>query len=141
MVQEVVEGLRYTEGVQHLEFRITIPDNTKIITDPVRLRMVLSNLVSNAVRYHDKMKEKPFIAIVYQNDQQHHEISVQDNGQGIRKEHVEKIFDMFYRTSSSNGGSGLGLYIAREAAARLGGSISVQSVYGAGSAFSVQLPI
>lgn len=141
LVQEVVEGLRYTEGVQHLEFRITIPDNTKIITDPVRLRMVLSNLVSNAVRYHDKMKEKPFIAIVYQNDQQHHEISVQDNGQGIRKEHVEKIFDMFYRTSSSNGGSGLGLYIAREAAARLGGSISVQSVYGAGSAFSVQLPI
>jgi signal transduction histidine kinase len=141
LVLEVVDGLKFNEGVSRIEFKIQVPRGTKITTDPVRLRMVLNNLVSNAVRYHDKLKENQFIEIDYRSGNPHVEISVKDNGQGIRPEHLEKIFDMFYRTASSTGGSGLGLYIAREAAARMGGSISVRSVYGNGSTFNLLLPI
>lgn len=140
LLSEVVDGLKFNEGVNRIEFRMNVPRGTKITTDPMRLRMVLNNLVSNAVRYHDKLKEKQFIQIDYRTDHSHQEISVMDNGQGIRPEHLEKIFDMFYRTASSTGGSGLGLYIAREAATRMGASISVQSVYGDGSTFSLLLP-
>jgi len=140
-INEVVDGLRFNDGVQEIEFRINIPSGITLVTDPVRLRMVLNNLVSNAVRYHDKLKEKQFIEIDYQSGNPHLEISVKDNGQGIRPEHLDKIFDMFYRTASSTGGSGLGLYIAREAAMRMGGSISVRSVYGKGSTFSLLLPV
>ncbi|MBN8652263.1 MAG: HAMP domain-containing histidine kinase [Cytophagales bacterium] len=141
LVNEVVDGLKFNEGVNRIEFKLHVPQGTKITTDPVRLRMVLNNLVSNAVRYHDKLKEKQFIEIDFRSGNPHVEISVKDNGQGIRPEHLEKIFDMFYRTASSTGGSGLGLYIAREAAARMGGSISVRSVYGNGSTFSLLLPV
>ncbi|MBX2915173.1 MAG: HAMP domain-containing histidine kinase [Cyclobacteriaceae bacterium] len=141
LINEVVDGLRFNEGVQRIDFKLNIPPETKITTDPVRLRMVMNNLVSNAVRYHDKSKENQFIEIDYSSGNPHVEISVSDNGQGIRPEHIEKIFDMFYKTASSTGGSGLGLYIAREAATRMGGSISVRSVYGKGSTFSLLLPI
>lgn len=141
LVDEVVDGLKFNEGVSRIEFKLHIPQGTTITTDPVRLRMVLNNLVSNAVRYHDKLKEKQFIEIEFRSGNPHIEISVKDNGQGIRPEHLEKIFDMFYRTASSTGGSGLGLYIAREAAARMGGSISVRSVYGKGSTFNLLLPL
>lgn len=141
LVNEVVDGLKFNEGVNRIEFKLHVPPGTKITTDPMRLRMVLNNLVSNAVRYHDNLKEKQFIEIHYRLGNPHHEISVKDNGQGIRAEHLEKIFDMFYRTTSATGGSGLGLYIAREAATRMGASISVQSVYGNGSTFSLLLPV
>lgn len=141
LASEVVDGLRFNDGVNRIEFKMNIPSGTKITTDPVRLRMVMNNLVSNAVRYHDKSKENQFIEIDYRSGNPHVEISVKDNGQGIRPEHIEKIFDMFYKTASSAGGSGLGLYIAREAAIRMGGSISVRSVYGKGSTFSLLLPI
>ena len=141
LVNEVVDGLKFNEGVNRIEFKLHVPQGTKITTDTVRLRMVLNNLVSNAVRYHDKLKESQFIEIAFRSGNPHVEISVKDNGQGIRPEHLEKIFDMFYRTASSTGGSGLGLYIAREAAARMGGSISVRSVYGNGSTFNLLLPI
>jgi signal transduction histidine kinase len=140
LVNEVVDNLRFNEGVHRIDFKLNVPSETKISTDPVRLRMVLNNLVSNAVRYHDKSKENQFIEIDYRLGNPHVEISVKDNGQGIRPEHIEKIFDMFYKTASSTGGSGLGLYIAREAATRMGGSISVRSVYGKGSTFSLVLP-
>lgn len=141
LVNEVVDNLRFNDGVNRIEFKLNIPSGVKITTDPVRLRMVMNNLVSNAVRYHDKSKENQFIEIDYRSGNPHVEISVKDNGQGIRPEHIEKIFDMFYKTASSTGGSGLGLYIAREAATRMGGSISVRSVYGKGSTFSLILPI
>lgn len=141
LVNEVVDGLKFNEGVNRIEFKLHVPPGTKITTDPMRLRMMLNNLVSNAVRYHDNLKEKQFIEIHYRLGNPHHEISVKDNGQGIRAEHLEKIFDMFYRTTSATGGSGLGLYIAREAATRMGASISVQSVYGNGSTFSLLLPV
>ncbi|MBX2897572.1 MAG: HAMP domain-containing histidine kinase [Cyclobacteriaceae bacterium] len=141
LVNEVVDNLRFNDGVSRIEFKLNIPSGTKITTDPVRLRMVMNNLVSNAVRYHDKSKENQFIEIDFRSGNPHVEISVKDNGQGIRPEHIEKIFDMFYKTASSTGGSGLGLYIAREAATRMGGSISVRSVYGKGSTFSLLLPI
>jgi signal transduction histidine kinase len=141
IVNEVVDGLRFNEGVHRIQFGTHIQQGAKISTDPVRLRMVLNNLVSNAVRYHDKLKEKQFIEIEYRSGNPHIEISVKDNGQGIRPEHIDKIFEMFYKTASSTGGSGLGLYIAREAATHMGGSISVRSVYGSGSTFSLLLPV
>lgn len=140
IVNEIVEGFRFSEGVERIEFKMLVPTGIKLTTDAVRLRIVLNNLVSNAVRYHDKQKENQFIEIDYRSGNPHLEILVRDNGQGIRPEHVDKIFDMFYKTTSSTGGSGLGLYIAREAATRMSGNISVQSVYGKGSTFSLLLP-
>ncbi|TAF63863.1 MAG: ATP-binding protein [Cytophagales bacterium] len=67
-------------------------------------------------------------------------IEISDNGQGISEEHVNKIFDMFYRASLNSEGSGLGLYIVKEAIKILKGSITVQSELGSGTVFTIELP-
>jgi signal transduction histidine kinase len=67
-------------------------------------------------------------------------IQVADNGQGIPDDIQEKIFDMFYKGNYASTGTGLGLYIARVAVEKLGGTISVSSNYGQGTTVSVYLP-
>jgi signal transduction histidine kinase len=81
-----------------------------------------------------------FIRVGANRNNGHIEITVEDNGLGIGEEHLKKIFDMFYRASTDSKGSGLGLFIARETAAKLGGKISVESKLGVGSKFSLTVP-
>lgn len=65
---------------------------------------------------------------------------MEDNGEGIRPELLPNIFSMFFRANQNSSGSGLGLYIAKEAATKLGGNILVKSVFGEGSTFEIELP-
>ena len=67
-------------------------------------------------------------------------ITVKDNGIGIAEKHVSKIFDMFYRASENSKGSGLGLYIAKETITNLGGTIKVESKFGASTVFEIVIP-
>ena len=64
---------------------------------------------------------------------------MQDNGEGIKEELQDYIFKMFFRAAQNSKGSGLGLYIAMEAAQKMGGTISVQSEYGKGGTFSLAI--
>src|SRR5207244_747174 len=108
--------------------------------DANRTRHVLLNLGSNAVRY------TPSGAITFAlvTDGTEVGVSVRDTGPGIAPEHVERIFDRFFRVDQSRsrdlGGSGLGLAIARLLAELQGGHITVDSTPGAGSTFTVWLP-
>jgi signal transduction histidine kinase len=68
-------------------------------------------------------------------------IKIEDNGQGIRPEYQPRIFEMFFRASENEKGSGLGLYIAKEAAEKMGGTVTVDSEYGKGSIFTLEIPI
>jgi signal transduction histidine kinase len=65
---------------------------------------------------------------------------VEDNGIGIPGEHLGQIYNMFFRATSENSGSGMGLYILNEALAKIGGKIHVTSALGAGTTFEVILP-
>ena len=67
-------------------------------------------------------------------------IDIIDNGEGIREEYKSKLFNMFYRGTASSSGSGLGLYIAKEAIQKMDGKIIMNSTWGEGSVFSIQLP-
>ncbi len=141
LVLETVEGLKFTEGVEQISFNVKVAPTSEIITDATRLKVVLNNLVANAIRYHDKFKQEKFIQVEIETNQNEIAIRVSDNGQGISAEHQEKIFNMFYKASSNSSGSGLGLYIARENMMKLGGNISVISEPGRGSTFSIILPV
>jgi signal transduction histidine kinase len=68
------------------------------------------------------------------------QLIIEDNGEGIRKDLQEKIFDMFYRASENSKGSGLGLYIVKEMVEKMGGTIKVSSEWGKGSQFIIDLP-
>ena len=67
-------------------------------------------------------------------------IEIEDNGQGIREEYREKIFDMYYRANERSKGNGLGLYIVKKAVQKLNGTIQLITEFGKGSRFVITLP-
>ena len=73
-------------------------------------------------------------------DAQHTHITFADNGIGIEKDNLPKIFDMFYRATEQSNGSGIGLYIVKNTIEKLGGSIAVESEVGTGTTFTIILP-
>ena len=140
LAAEVWESLKYAPEAEHIQFVIDIPTDVEIESDKTRLRVVISNLIANAVRYHDKRKLDQFIRLGFETNGGVFSIQVEDNGQGIDPEYHTKIFDMFYRANEESKGSGLGLYIVKEALAKLSGSIYLESSPGVGSTFIVRLP-
>lgn len=136
LVDEVIDTLKFDGLADKIEFRKQIPDNFILTSDRIRLTVILSNLIGNAIKYHDLKKEHPFIEVGYKPDGS--SLYVADNGTGVMPQHQQKIFNMFYRGSDRVTGSGLGLFITKEAVAKLGGTIDLKSVYGEGSTFTVK---
>lgn len=136
LVGEVIETLKFDGLADKIEFRKLIADDFIFTSDKIRLTVILSNLIGNAIKYHDLTKENPFIAVGFDIDKHH--LYVEDNGSGVKPEHQQKIFNMFYRGSDRVTGSGLGLFITKEAVAKLGGTITLESIYGQGSTFTIK---
>ncbi len=111
----------------------------KINSDGLRLKIIINNLLSNAIKYADENKAETNISIKTYNHDEFHKIEIEDNGIGIKKEFQNQIFDMFFVTNN-NKGSGLGLYIVKEAIEILKGSIIVNSESNIGSKFTVTIP-
>lgn len=140
LVKEIWEMLQYTPEAQNVQFDMQIPEDVVIESDIGRLKTVLLNLVSNALRYHDPAKQEKYIRLGYHVNGKGFHIKIQDNGQGIDPAYHHRVFDMFFRASHTATGSGLGLYIVKETIAKLSGSIQLESAPGIGSTFTVKLP-
>jgi signal transduction histidine kinase len=141
LVHDIVDSLKFTHGAERIAIEIDISHDLTFMTDDNRLKVIVNNLVANAIRYHALLKPTPFIQIkAYQKDDEYL-LSVEDNGQGISDEHKDKIFNMFYRASENSEGSGLGLYIVKETLTKLHGKVMVDSTIYEGSTFSIFLPV
>lgn len=138
LVDEIVNSLRFSLNADRIEFRMAIAHDTILLSDRIRITVILSNLIGNAIKYHDLTKKHPFIEIGYRPGESI--LYIIDNGSGIDTPHQDKIFNMFYRASEASKGSGLGLFITKETITRLGGTISVKSNPGEGSTFEIYLP-
>ncbi|HLZ15788.1 MAG TPA: HAMP domain-containing sensor histidine kinase, partial [Cyclobacteriaceae bacterium] len=117
-----------------------LPEGLIVVNDGTPLRVVLGNLIANAIRYHDHRKEEKYVRIYHHLTDSSFSLHVEDNGQGIAPEIHAKIFDMFYRGNESSQGSGLGLYIVKETLTKLSGSIQLSSMPRKGSTFSISIP-
>jgi ligand-binding sensor domain-containing protein/two-component sensor histidine kinase len=140
MITSILEDLEYLEENVTLKKNISISSAGVFHSDKTRIRIILSNLISNAIKYHNNRQANPFIDITINANEQHALITVADNGIGIRTDQQENIFKMFHRGSEQSKGSGLGLYIVKETISKLGGSIAVKSKLGEGTTFEVILP-
>lgn len=141
LVEEVTDGLKHGNGMENILIEYSIPQELKVTTDRSRLKVVLNNLIGNALKYRNPYQKKSKVSVKAGATDRHLKIQIQDNGIGISNEHIPKIFEMFYRASEKSQGSGLGLYIVKETLDKLNGSIQVKSTYGHGSTFSVDVPI
>jgi signal transduction histidine kinase len=112
----------------------------EILADPYRLNLIISSLVANAIKYSDPLKKTKTISLSVKSEE-NLTLELSDNGLGINDNVLPKIFDMFYRGNEKSNGSGLGLYIAKEAVEKLGGSINVRTVAGEGTTFTITIPI
>ncbi|HEX6892704.1 MAG TPA: HAMP domain-containing sensor histidine kinase [Chryseolinea sp.] len=137
---EVWENLKFSPEAENIKFEIDIPSDLTIESDRNRLQVIIGNLISNAVRYHDSRKKDQYIRLRYQVSGRVFCIKVEDNGQGIDREYHSKIFEMFYRANEKSKGSGLGLYIVKEALMKLSGSIQLDSTPGHGTTITIKLP-
>ena len=93
------------------------------------------------VKYIDTGKSKSKVIIGFETDGERYNIYVKDNGPGIEKNQIDKIFTMFYRGTEKSKGSGLGLFIVKETLAALKGKIHVDSIPGSETIFIIILPI
>ena len=109
--------------------------------DPNRLRAVLSHVLSNAIIHHDPLKEQQWIRVIQETGPEADVIRVLDNGRGMPEVLTQKAFEMFVTGESAEKGSGLGLYLAREAARSMGGDIWLHSEPGKGTQVTIQFPL
>ncbi|MCW3111720.1 MAG: hybrid sensor histidine kinase/response regulator [Segetibacter sp.] len=123
-----------------IKFTFTLNQMTEFQTDTFRLSVILDNLLSNAVKYQKPQESNPCVKLSITVNEEEAEIVIEDNGVGIIEEHVNNIFQMFFRSNNSVTGLGIGLYIVKEALTRIGGEIEVKSSYGAGTTFKISVP-
>lgn len=141
LCEEILENLKYMDDFSNIRVDLNGLTQSTIQQDKVRLKIILSNLISNAIRFQKKIPgHQSVIKISSSRDLDITLIHVEDNGEGIRPELNQKIFEMFFRASDTSKGSGLGLYIARESAQKIGAKITLRSVYGKGATFTVVVP-
>ncbi len=136
------EGYKAGVGKGHIDLISKIPsDPMEIRTDPYRLRQILSNLTSNAIKFTDEGTVT--ISFVVKNEQWI-EFSVEDTGMGLTQEELRKVFTRFQRTARSEekniSGTGLGLAISKNLVELLGGQMWVSSVPNQGTRFWFHLP-
>jgi two-component system phosphate regulon sensor histidine kinase PhoR len=117
------------------------PDNLKIEADYDNLYLAIFNIINNALKYSDQ----PHVKISTAVNNSHFEIRIKDNGIGIEKDDLKKIFRKFYRAQKGNlhnsKGLGLGLYFAKKVISLHNGSIHVNSITGIGTDFKIELPL
>ena len=109
--------------------------------DPSALERIITNLVSNGIKYTDT---RGYVSVSVQLTNDYISLKFKDNGMGVSKENISRLFDRFYRVDSTGsrkyGGTGLGLSIAKELTEIQGGTISVSSTLGKGTEFVVTIP-
>jgi two-component system sensor histidine kinase/response regulator len=123
-----------------ISFDMQVEQKVPFVNDGFRLSMILNNLISNAVKYQREEEKNPRVMLSAKVDAKEARILIEDNGVGIIEDHLNRIFEIFFRSTDFKNGLGIGLYIVKEALTRIGGEISVKSVYGKGTAFTLVIP-
>ena len=140
VIQNILDQYNYRECFSSIKTNLNVDQTEKFTSDKKRIQIIMNNLIANAFKYHDYEKQEPYITIDVAVANNQAKITVKDNGKGIHKQHLSKVFDMFYRANEKISGSGLGLYLVRETVEKLGGNITVRSTLNQESSFQIELP-
>jgi signal transduction histidine kinase len=135
----MVEPMARAKG---LDFHVELPPSAFTIdTDAGKLRQALVNVLGNAVKFTDRGRVRLRVVM---GEQDCVEFVVEDTGLGIAEEHLERVFDSFWQVDQGRsrraGGVGLGLHVTRQLVRQLGGEVSVRSLVGEGSSFTIRVP-
>ncbi len=139
LIENSFKDLDYLKGADTIIKHLDISSEA-FFSDKWRIGEIIRNLISNSIKYRDFEKPSAEISIKVQTNSDRAIIIFSDNGIGISVADQNKIFDMFYRASVQSDGSGLGLYIVKNAIEKIGGLLKVTSQLGKGTTFELKLP-
>jgi two-component system phosphate regulon sensor histidine kinase PhoR len=140
LVDDVCASLPNQASARNVTLQNDVPPGTLVYADAHRLEQMLTNLVDNGIKFS---RENGTVSISYRSGARD-QVLVHDNGDGIPAQHLERLFERFYRVdrarSREMGGTGLGLAIVKHLALLHGGEVTVDSELGKGSTFTIHLP-
>jgi signal transduction histidine kinase len=140
LVDEFKDIYKMIAGTGNIDFKITINQQEPFRSDTIPLKLIMNNLLSNAFKYQNKDAEEKVVELCIDVRKGIAAIEVKDTGIGILGNHLGEIFNLFYRASSQEAGSGFGLYNVKSALLKLNGQIEVNSVLHKGTTFKVTIP-
>jgi signal transduction histidine kinase len=140
IIEEGIQQMKFLKGFDRIRTSVEVNQSSLFYSDTYRIRAIVNNLISNAIKYMDYSKADPSIEISVVADKQNVMLEFKDNGIGINAAYLSKVFTMFYRATSQNEGTGLGLYLVKDTVQRLGGTVDIESEEGKGTSFYITLP-
>ncbi|MGK7393906.1 MAG: PAS domain S-box protein [Candidatus Cyclobacteriaceae bacterium M3_2C_046] len=140
LVDEALLENHYQIDQDKLKVTKKIKNDRDFKSDQLRLKIILNNLISNAIKFQNKYNQKHIIKIVINASPKVVKIKIEDNGIGIEQKHLERVFEMFYRATDKSPGTGIGLYILKDALEKLNGQVKLKSEVGSGTIFQLKIP-
>lgn len=140
LIQSEVDSLRTLHNSSSIDIEIDFDKQVDFFSDLFRIKTILTNLISNSLKYLDSSKEKSFLKLNVLVNEKEAIFRIQDNGIGIEQQYLKKIFDQFFRATVHSYGNGIGLFIVKDTIERLNGRINVTSTFGKGTTFEVTIP-
>lgn len=141
VINEELTGLNVIAQQKSIELKITVPDNFKVTADKEMLKIILRNLINNAIKFSYRGGQIELRAVAGSDKV---EIFVSDNGTGMNQDAIQKLFNLSAsystRGTENERGTGMGLLLCAEFVKKHGGEILVESTAGKGSAFKFTLP-
>ncbi|TRX51863.1 response regulator [Fulvivirga sp. M361] len=138
-IEDIMESFEFAEGFNEIDSELVMDDDLKLVSDLSLVKSIWQNLIENAIRYRKKSKRNK-IKIIAIRSKGGVLFKISDTGQGIPSNLRSKVFEMFFRGNTESDGSGLGLYIVKNALDKLNGSIQIDRHYTRGTMFKVFMP-
>ena len=140
LIEDVVGSLSSVAAARGVSLQNQVPREADVRADPHRLVQMLTNLIDNAIKFN---RPGGIVSIKYEGGARD-QISVEDTGEGIPAHHLDRLFERFYRVDRARsrelGGTGLGLAIVKHLARAHDGEVTVESRFGEGTRFTIELP-
>lgn len=141
LLDEIMDSLSHIDGFENTRFSINIETENAFYCSKSILESILQNLLENAIKYRCKEKQSCSVMINISDNSDGVQIKVIDDGIGIERSKLPRIFDANFRAIMSGEGShGLGLFIVKKAVEKVNGTIEVKSSVNIGTSFTVDLP-
>ncbi|HHZ64373.1 MAG TPA: GHKL domain-containing protein, partial [Flavobacteriales bacterium] len=139
LITETIVSMSHVQGYDEMNFEIDIKLHRKFYSDETLVRLILLNLIDNAIKYRRRDSVKPEIKITARYNDRLLKVQIEDNGIGIPKQAQVDVFKMFIRATNHVGGSGIGLYTVKNAVNKLKGTVVLESNIKEGTKFTIYL--
>ncbi len=141
VINNIISSFENLPEYANIKWEFNLDQNDKVFLDRSLINNIFQNLIINAIKYQDGTKAQSMVRISTKRLEDEFMVQIEDNGEGIPESLQRNIFDMFFRGNTKSSGTGLGLYIVKNAVEKSGGRIILESEEKVGSTFTIYLPI